>query len=267
MNLPAEWLDAIDNDEPIQVEGFEFYPIKMRDYRRFEAVKTVLLIRQGSLPVEYAVMNYLSALYAMDHDAATKSENGAPVGFISGIVTLLALAMRFPVQALLRQTQIEVSGDNTRELLALRMTAGDVMLRLTPALFDRIRPVLAAQNGLELPDEAENIDLVEAEMDIAAQTSADIKVDYRTLIASVARDQRCRQSELMDYTIREFMELKAAIDRDKMFTLCRQAEISGEVKFPKGNPYPSWCFDRKAQGSMISMQTFMAGPGSVAAQK
>lgn len=258
--------EAIDNDEPITIDGFTLYPIKVSEYRLFEAANSALLIRQGSLPVEYAVMNYLQALYAMDHDAVIKTNQ--TLGFIPAVITMLALAMRFPAGALLKQTRIKVSETDERKLECLLIQAGEMILRLTPATFDKIRPVIAAQNGLELPDETENVDLVEAEMDIAASGNASVKADFRTLLASVARDQHCRRSELMDYTIREFTELKQAIERDKLFMLYQMAELSGAVKFPKGNPCPSWCYDRgQKASSLISMSDFMAGPGSAATMK
>ncbi len=264
MDNLTEYADAIDNDEPIKVDGLTLYPIYVRDWRRFEAAKTSLLIRQGSLPVEYAVMRYLSALYAMDRDAY--DDTGQPLGFIHGVITLLALAMRLPVDVMVRQTQIKVSEQNERELISLDFQVGDMLYRITPGLFDRLRPLIAAQNGLELPDEAENLDLVQAEEDIAEKNGTNnVDVNFDTLLASVARDQRCRRADLMEYTIREFNGLKAAIERDKTYMLLQMAEYSGTVKFPKGNPCPSWCYDRKDKPtSMISMRDFMAGPGSVA---
>lgn len=257
--------DALDHDEPIEVGGFIIYPILMSEYRMFMAAKNVLLIRQGSLPAKYAVMRYLSALYAMDRDAAA---DGLPVPrLIGGVLMMLSLAMRFPADALLRQTTIITSERDDGELVSLDMQLGDRLLRLTPEVFDRLRPLIAAQNGLELPDESENADLVESENDIAASGEVPVSFDARTEIMSVARDQRKRYSEMLSYTIREYTDLKAAIDRDKMFTIYRTAECSGQVKFTHGNPVPSWCYDRKDKAnSMIAMKDFMAGPGSIAAQ-
>lgn len=265
-NIPAIYAEAIENDEPITTDGFTLYPIQLRQHRAFSAAKSSLLLRQGSLPVEYAVMNYLSALYAMDLDAYT--EHKEAYGFIAGALTMLALAMRFPADAMLRQTTVKVSERDPRTLAYMEIRAGEQILRLTPTTFDRLRRIIAAQNGLELPDETENVDLVEAEADIAASRAAGVEIDFDTLIASVARDQRCRRADLMDYTIREFYALKDAIERDKLFTIYKTAEISGAVKFSKGNPCPSWCYDRREKaGSMISMADFMAGPGSVATMK
>ena len=263
MDNLTRYAEAIDNDEPILIDGFQLYPIYVRDYRRFEAAKNALLIRQGSLPVKYAVKRYLSALFEMDRDAY--DETGQSLGFIAGTITILALALRLPVDVVVRAAQIKVNEANESELISIEFTVGDTLYRLTPELFDRMRPILAAQNGLELPDETENADLVEAEADIAAKNTVNVDVNFETLLASVARDQRCRRADLMEYTIREFFGLKDAIERDKMFTIYQTAELSGQVKFTKGNPCPSWCYDRKEKAtSLISMRDFMAGPGSVA---
>lgn len=257
--------DDLDDEEGIEIDGFTLYPITMKHYTAFLAAKNALLIRQGSLPAEYAVMRYLQALFAMDYDAVKKEQR--PLGFLGSLMAFLALALRYPVDAMVRSMKIKTAENDARRLVSIEVRVGEVLLHLTPATFDRMRPVLAEQNGLSLPDEAENIDLVEAEADIAASGASGVVFDPRTEIASVARDQRKRVSELMEYTIREYTELKAAIERDKLFTIYRTAELSGMVKFGKGNPVPSWCYDRKdAHSSMIAMADFMAGPGSVAAQ-
>ena len=257
--------EAIENDEPVTIDGFTLYPIQVRQYRQFAAVQSALLIRQGSLPVDYAARSYLGALYALDIDAY--KDSGQALGLTNGILTILALAMRFPADAFARQTSIHVRDDDERELVSIQIRTGDMILPLTPAVFDRLRPVIAAQNGLELPDETENADLVEAENDISSQGAGSLNIDFDTLLASVARDQHCRRSDLMDYTIREFFALRDAIQRDKMFTLYKMAELNG-TKFTKGNPWPSWCYDSKAQSNaLISMAQFMAGPGSAATMK
>lgn len=257
--------EAIENDEPVHIDGFTLYPIQVRQYRQFYAAQSALLVRQGSLPVEYAAKSYLGALYALDFDAY--KESGQALGFIHAALTMLALAMRFPADVLTEQTRTKVREDDERELVSLEIRAGEMILPLTPSVFDRIREVIAAQNGLELPDETENADLVEAENDISAQNAVSLNLDFNTLLASVARDQHCRRTDLLDYTIREFFALRDAIQRDKMFTLYKMAELNG-TKFTKGNPWPSWCYDSKTKTSaLISMAQFMAGPGSVANMK
>lgn len=266
METQSIYAESLENDEPINIGGFTLYPIKMHSYRQFEASKFALLVRQGSLPVKYAFLPYLSALFAMDHDAYI--ENQQAFGFIGALITMLSLAMRYPVDALRKSVQFEVDQADESKLVSMIVRAGEMTLRLTPAVFDRMREIIAAQNGLELPDEAENADLVEADMDIAAKGSVNVEVNYRTLIASVARDQRCRVADLMDYTIREFNDLRDAIERDKNYMLYRMAELSGNVKFTKGNPVPSWCYDRGGKSnSLISMADFMAGPGSAASMR
>lgn len=265
MDSLSIYADALDADAPIEVDGFTIYPILMSEYRTFTAVKNALLVRQSSLPAKYAFVRYLSALYAMDYDA--DKEKRAVPGFIGGVLRLLALAMRYPADALLRQTIIKTPENNERELISLEIRTGDRFLHLTPAVFDRLRPLLAAQNGLELPDESENPDLVEAENDIAASAGGNLVQDIRTVLASVARDQRLRRSDLLKYTIREFTELRDAIERDKLFMLYKAAELNG-AKFTGGNPVPSWCFDARGKAnSLIPMAKFMEGPGSAAAMK
>ena len=266
MELSSIYAEALENDEPIQIEGLTLYPIKMRFYRQFHGNKASLLIRQSSLPVDYAVMSYLLALFAMDFDVYEESKT--TLGFMSSLLRILSLSTRLPVDALAKSANYETDENDQRILKCIHFRIGENIIHLTPALFDKVRVIIAEQNGLELPDETENVDLVESEMDIAAKNTGDVEFNMRTLLASVARDQRCRREELLEYTIREFDDLRNAIERDKLFTIYRTAELSGNIKFENGNPVPSWCFERKGKSnSLISMSKFMAGPGSVATMK
>ena len=84
------------------------------------------------------------------------------------------------------------------------------------------------------------------------------------MLSSVAYLSHVREKEIYQWTIREFENRKQAIDRDKRYTIYAQAEMSGFVKFKKGNPFPSWCFDKKQnQIGAMSMQEVQKKFGNV----
>ena len=111
-----------------------------------------------------------------------------------------------------------------------------------------IRPIIAEQNGIELPDESETLEIVQAydELKSAGSENA-VKLDMNTetLISSVAYASHLRENDLYSWTVREFENRRKAIERDKRYMLYGQAVLSGAISFEKGNPYPSWCLDSK----------------------
>lgn len=238
----------IRRGEPIEEFGLIFYPIKMSFYEQFTACKDALIVRLGTLPVKYQMKDYLNALFALELNSA--ESGGANAGFFSRLLRLLALSLRidnFDVQDWLRNDLYVMQVGDGFEIARFTMTQGDKRVTLTPADFvTTIRPLIASQNGLELPDESENPELVLAQKQLeelkrANQVKLNVSVDSQ--IASVAYASHVREADIEDWTVREFDRRYKAIDREKRFMLYGQAEMSGMVSFPKGNPCPSWCFD------------------------
>ena len=240
--------------EPITAScGAVLYPVRMRDYERWAICKQAITLRQSALPAKYAVMPYLAALYAID------AENGFALGLAQSLRVLISMATLHPLEDI----NILVSAKDTNQLTAIAYAEGDKLIRIEPKDFAQVRKTIAEQNGEQLPDEAENLELVQAEIDIAEQNSADLDYNFETMLDSVSYVGRIGKAELLDMTIRAFGRLRSAIDRDKLFTAYVAAELSGMVQFKKGNPVPSWCFDKRKDGSaaLESMSDFAARTG------
>ena len=150
----SENYGALWNEEPEEVNGIYVYPIHMRDYAEWCNCQRVLTIRQSTLPAAYAVMPYLSALHAMDADMQ--------IGLMYQVVKVLALATRQNPTDFYAMCKEE----DPRILNAIVCRASDTIFRIDASQFPKFREVIARQNGLELPDEAENPELVEAEHDL-----------------------------------------------------------------------------------------------------
>ena len=127
-----------------------------------------------------------------------------------------------------------------------------------------MRPLIAEQNGIQLPDESFNPEIVEEEQRLSQEGEGKLKFDINTLIASVANASRLRECEIDEWTVVEFERRRQAIEREKQFMLYAQAEMSGMVKFKKGNPCPSWQLD-KQDGLSPALKTAQELKGNFAA--
>lgn len=250
----ASWerKSKIRHGEPIECLSLTFYPITVARYEEFLELKNAWIVRLSSLPLQYAIKPFLSALWALDLDTFEKS--GKVVGFFARVIQLLYLSLRLEYKAEDAFKTIYCQRDNPKELSHIEVTQDGNTVKITPQDFTAsIRPLVAEQNGLELPDESFNPEIVEAEQQMAmdANKKSPLIFDTDALIASVAYLSHLTEKELDEWTILQFEHRIKAIERDKRYMLYGQAELSGMVKFPKGNPYSSWCYDSKSLSAAL----------------
>lgn len=232
----------IRRGEPLTALGLTFYPLTMSYYEEFLEVKNAWIIRLSTLPTQYMIMSFLSAIWAMEYDSITQTGKG--IGFFDRIIHLLYLSLRLEYNREEALKKIYYNRQTPREISYIEITQNGNTVKITPQDFNAyIRPLVAEQNGLELPDESFNPDIIKAEQEYDQNNAPDLKIDLGTLISSVAYLSHISEAELDNWTILQFERRYKAIERDKLFTLYKQAELSGMVKFKKGNPCPSWCYD------------------------
>lgn len=237
---------AIRRAFPITECGLTFYPIKMENYEIFFQCKEALTVRLGSLPVKYLTKNYVQALFALETD--TLKSNGKGGGIFFKLLRFLYLSLRIEITTETFKDSIFYAQEGDEACLKYIIVKQDEnVVKLTPEdISFKIIPLIAEQNGVELPNQSENIDLVKANEQKKALNSQSnkLKIDLNDLIASVAYNSRVSEREIDEWTVREFENRKRAIERDKMFMIYGQAEAGGMVSFKNGNPYSSWCFDK-----------------------
>lgn len=236
---------AIRTGKPIKQCGLIFYPITMDNYEDFIACKDALLLRTGTLPVKYLSKDFLSAIWSMEIDAL--KSNGKAVGLFERVMRFVGLSLKvnlFDNKRFDNVLRLKRVGEET-VLDALIIKQGGKTTEITPFVFSTtIRPILAEQNGLTLPDESQNVDIIkDYERRRAMGSDRKLKHNIEDLIASVAFQSRIREQDINEWTVREFENRVKCITRDKRYTMFGQAELSGMVKFKSGNPVPSWCFD------------------------
>ena len=221
--------------EPIEVKGITLYPIRLMDMGEYDGCKSVLEIRQSTLPVSYISMPYLEALFAMDRD------NQFKLGLMARVIKLISLSTRADV----RSFRLFGKDGSETELGRITFTAGEEEKEITPKNYGAIRNAIAFLNREELPDESENAELVEAQQDIAMVNDLGLDLNMDTLLESVAAMYRIRIRDMMEWTVRDFRGIAEALDREKRYMLMTGAEFSGNIKWQRGNPCPSWQFDKK----------------------
>lgn len=235
---------------PIPWRGLNFYPIPMREYDEFICYRSVLSLRMSTLPAKYLSLDYLTALWAMDMDTVKAGGKAAGAFYSAIALCCMALQIDYTSESFLQENIVLVPDTSANvRIKHITLTQGECTVNVTPQEFSReIRPILALQNGVELPDESENAQLIKSEEEwlalTAEQGDSGLQHSTETLVASVAYISHVREKDIYEtWTVREFENRRAAIDRDKRYMLYAQAELSGFVSFKQGNPAKSWCFD------------------------
>lgn len=136
------------------------------------------------------------------------------------------------------------------------------MAEVTPVLFQRIRPILAEQNGIELIPDSANPELVQAERDIAEQSGVKLKADFSDMIATVAMMNGVDEEIIDNWPILKMLKRKRAAERVLAYLVCGIGESSGG-KFKNGNPFPSPFFDRDndTSSALTAIEDFVGGEG------
>lgn len=232
--------------EPRECLGLKIYPIFMSDYDTFCVCKGSLLVRQSKLPFQYMIKNYLSALLAMELDSI--QNNSVSLGLFDRLMILTSLSLRIVYD---RRDFIERSlkltcKDGAVEVESITFEQDGKSVTITPREFSaQIRPMIAEINGLKLPNESDNAELLDAHEERMKMLSSKVNLNRNTedLIATVAYLSHITEDDIMNWTVREFENRMRAIERERKFMMYGQAEMSGMVKFKDGNPVPSLFFD------------------------
>lgn len=249
MQFSKDIVKKVRCGQPIEAYGLTLYPITMSDYDEFLLCKDAFAIMQGSLPAKYLSTDFLSALFALSLDEAhddTKPE--LRTAAFQRVIRLLYMALRSTdeeIQSIARDIAYKQINENTVAIDHIVIYQNGNTTEITPSLFSaKIRPLIAFQNGIQLPDEDTNPDLIKLHNKMHEHDQpVKLIIDPDESIASVAYLSSCSVADLMDWTVRDYELRIHAIDRDKRYMLCGAAEMSGFASFKNGNPAPSWQYD------------------------
>ena len=247
--------EALLRYEPIELNGLVYYPIKVADLDKWQALKPVLCMRQGTLPAVYACMTYLQCVWALDYSAKSNIGEGQD-GIWNALLSVLFLSLR-----LSEGDEIQAIGDPAfpQTITNIRIVKDGQETDITPMEFMKIRKLIAEQNGAELPDEADNPDLIEAANDTQSADTLNIDYSDADYLTSVASAKGLRRKDLFDWPIKELEDEAKALRRRYGYFLASIAESQG-AKFKNGNPYPTWMFDKRKDefAGLISLNDLQA---------
>lgn len=242
MAFVDKYKESVRKNKPIVYNGLEFKPLTVEYIGIYQAAKPSFELMQSSLPPKLAVMSWCNCLDAMDRQA---EETGMTTYFLTFALTVMALSLG-----------LELMGNNMFPLREARDKDGNIVAFIVgmdnPTLLNandmnEIRKIIAAQNLYEIPDESWNPDLVRAKKHQESLGHSDIDFNIDDLIYSVALNAHVKPEEIWDWTIRDFLMTQDAIDRKLNYQIFMTAEHSGFVKFQKGNPYPTWKYNRRPE--------------------
>lgn len=232
-------------DSPVVYENLEFHPLKVKDYHHYARAKNAFELMLGSLSPRLARLPWCACLWALDKEC--EQQTGQLGEYLVSVMIVLAKALRLegddsngslplrPVFAQDGQLTAIMVGEYTGTFVLLDMIK-----------MDKVRRIIADQNGYDIPNEEWNPELVRAAQENARRNSLGLQSSFETLLYSVASNAHCRAKDILDWSIREFHGMQEAIDRNYGYLIYTLAEKSGNVTFSKGNPYPTWKFDRKS---------------------
>lgn len=248
--LPQSIKAQIRKYQPIETEGLTFYPILVKNYDLFQIGKTAIDVMQQSLPVRLMSVPLMQAFYAMDYDAVQNGQE--PIGLLSRCLLFLGLSMRLgsgDAESIVRRFRLVIDPNDQSKLKAIAFTLnGEEMLRITPVQFQRLRPILAAQNGIKLVSEKDNPELVQAEKDLADESGVPLTGDFGELISTVAALTGADESEIDEWPILKLQNRQNAFARIFGYVICSLGQTNG-AKWKGGMPHPSLWFERASRES------------------
>lgn len=220
-----------------------FQPLKVRQFALYQAAKPSFELMQSSLPPKFASLSWCNCLDALDREGL---EEGKQTAFLKWALSVLAISIGlepYEEDGERRYHLYEVRGDNGKIAAIVIGLNNPTILQMQD--MDEIRKIIAALNVYEIPDEKWNPDLVRAQKYTSSLGNNDIDFNLEDLRYSVALNAGVKPSEILDWTIRDFIKIQDAIDRKLNYVIYTIASSSGFVKFKHGNPFPTWKYARR----------------------
>lgn len=268
--IPTHIKRAIDQFQPVEVDGLTLYPITVRDYDDFMEASPAVSVMQQSLPVTMLSVPLLTAYYRMALNAIAGNDEGADLFYRA--VLFLAMALRvgegLPAKRRAMLFTPVIDKDDPSVLKCLRFTVnGEETQEITPVRFQRLRPILAAQNGIELISEDANPELVEAEREINQANGPKLHVELADEISFVAALSHTEEREIYDWPILKLQRREKSYTHLLQYVICGAAEAQG-TKWKDGNPFPHPYYERikRQSAALKNLQDVASGAAAKAVE-
>lgn len=237
--------------EEIETDGLVLYPVLVEEMETFELARPGIEIVQQSLPVAYAAMPLLAALYRMEYDALQSGETG--IGLFPRAVLMLALSLRLgrglPAEKRTGMFRCKVDPEDMGCLKAVEFTVdGEELHRVTPVQFQRLREIIAEQNGIRLAPPEANPELIEAQRELARMNSVPLSGDLYERISAVSALEHVEETDIDRWPVLKLQEKTRTWQRIVGYAVCAVAEAQGTT-WKNGNPYPSLFYEKEDTGN------------------
>lgn len=265
--LPISIQQKIDRYQPVTVGDFTLYPVTVEKSRLFSMARPALEFAQQSLPVALLNVPILDAFYRLELQSAEQS--GAVTGIFHSAILALALSLRLvdgvEPEELLENVLIVPDAADRNKLREVRFLTEAGTLSVSPRQFQRMRPIMAAQNGAETPDETANPEILEMERLMSEKDAEGLDPKLWEKIIYVAQGNGISEDEIYDWPILKLERHTAALTRKTDYLAAQLALMTGMVKFKDGNPVPSPYFSKRKTGLSSMRSLDSAGNGADAA--
>lgn len=269
--LPMKYRRLVDRYKPIEVEGFTLYPYTVEHYEEYLVASQAVGYMQQKLPINLMSIPILSAFFKLDLEKAIVGE--VPTGLYTSAIVSIVLALRLAKDG---EDILEVckgfvpitSQSDPTNLKALAFNDAEGQARtITPVQYAVMRPIIAAQNGIDIPDDLDNPELVQAEQDLAEKKAPKLKVQTNDLVLAAADMTGKDEEEIYGWAVLKLARKLAMHRRIMDYQICAISEGNG-ASWKSGNPVPHPFFERIKEGSdaLISMDQFANGQGLRAMQ-
>lgn len=265
--IPFDIERSIRKYEPIKTEGLTLYPIQVKDYYKFLVAQKAIDFMPQKLPLELMGVPTLEAFYRLDMGLVAGHN---PTGHFASSLLLLALALRLlpngTMEEQVNMFNVVYDKSNTLRLKALRFTVnGEEICDISPVKYQRLLPIIAAQNGLELVNPDDNAELLEAEAVLAEEKAPNLKVTIEDMVHSVCALTQVEESEVDEWSILKLQDRLRTFKRIIDYIVCGIGESQG-TKWKGGNPVPHPWFKRESGGTsaLIDVNNFLGGDATSA---
>lgn len=246
--LPTQIQQRIDRYLDVTSNGITLYPVTVENAHLFHAARAALDVVPRSLPVALISLPVLDAFYQLDLEE--KQTTGRTRGLVGSVILLLKLALRLGAvedeRSLAYGIQIlpdEKKPGRLREIVFL--TEEGKTIRISPSEFQALRPIIAAQNGVEMPSDTANPEILEAERLMAAKDLKNLDPKLTDKIIFVAQGNGVPEEEIWNWPILKLERHAAVLRRRLDYLAVTTGQMSGMVKFEDGSPVPSPYWARK----------------------
>jgi len=219
-------------DKPVPYKELEIYPVKMCDYIEFHKYVNCLLLDKNSIPdMNIISMTYLDYIFYL----ATPKNSDEEANLDSGIylyllLMLLCMVLHIDKDDALNKKLIVFDKDEKNDRAFIQIKGKKYYGRD----FDKIKKIIAEQNGVELIDET-----IQKEIREAMEKAQEYKMRQNAYkVCSLEEQMICvlistslKLEDIYDLTIRKFIKILRRVDHKLHYEIYLTAQMSGMVKF------------------------------------